>query len=86
MKIFYLRNCPHCLNAKRWIEELYQEDDKYRSIELEWIEESENVALADSYDYYYVPCLFDGDVKLHEGKASLDILKNIFDDYLRRRK
>ena len=37
-----------------------------------------------TYDYYYVPCFFDGNQKLHEGVASKEIIQNIFDDYLRR--
>ena len=41
-----------------------------------------NSELADQYDYYYVPALFDGNTKLHEGVASKDGLKKIFDQYL----
>ena len=52
------------------------------SIEIELIDEQINSELADQYDYYYVPALFDGNTKLHEGVASKDGLKKIFDQYL----
>ena len=72
MKLFILENCPHCRNARRWINQ----------IEIELIDEQINSELADQYDYYYVPALFDGNTKLHEGVASKDGLKKIFDQYL----
>lgn len=83
MKLFYLENCPHCKRARAWMEELYQENSAYKDIPIEMIEESQQVELADSYDYYYVPCFFEGDKKLHEGVASKEIMQNIFDNYLR---
>lgn len=83
MKLFYLENCPHCKRARSWMEELYQENSAYRQIPIEMIEESQQAELADSYDYYYVPCFFDGDQKLHEGVASKEIIRSLFDNYLR---
>ena len=64
MKLFYLENCPHCQRARNWMQELYVENPIYKEILIEMIEESREVELADSYDYYYVPCFFDGDQKL----------------------
>lgn len=84
MKLFVLENCPHCIRARQWIKELYEENEVYRNIPLKMIDEAKEVELANTYDYYYVPCFFDGDVKLHEGVASKDVIRNIFDDYLRR--
>jgi len=86
MKLFYLKNCPHCRRAMDWMQQLYQENPKYKEIPIEMIEESEQAQLAEQYDYYYVPCFFDGEKKLHEGVASLDMMRNLFDDYLRRNK
>lgn len=82
MKLFILENCPHCKNARRWIEELKDEYPEYKKIEIELVDEQVNSQLADQFDYYYVPSLFDGDVKLHEGVASKEGLKKIFDQYL----
>lgn len=84
MKLFYLENCPHCRRAMQWIQELYKENPAYLNIPIEMIEESQQAQVADQYDYYYVPCFFEGNQKLHEGVASLDVIRNIFDDYLRR--
>lgn len=83
MKLFYLENCPHCKRARAWMEELYQENPEYKEIPIEMIEESQEAELADSYDYYYVPCFFDGNQKLHEGVASKDIIRDLFNHYLR---
>lgn len=85
MKLFILEHCPHCKRARGWIKELCEENPQYKEIPIELIDEAKEVELADSYDYYYVPCFFDGDQKLHEGAASKEIIKNIFDDYLRRK-
>mgnify|MGYP001484109456 CR=1 FL=1 len=85
MDIFYLENCPHCIRARKWIDELCEENEAYREIDLKWIEESQNEEYASRFDYYYVPCIFDGNHKLHEGVASKEIIQNIFDDYLRRK-
>lgn len=82
MKLFVLENCPHCRNACRWIEELKNECPEYKQIDIELIDEQVNSELANQYDYYYVPSLFDGEVKLHEGVASKEKLKNIFNRYL----
>ena len=82
MKLFILENCPHCRNARRWIKELQDENPEYNQIEIELIDEQINSELADQYDYYYVPALFDGNTKLHEGVGSKDGLKKIFDQYL----
>lgn len=84
MKLFILENCPHCRRARDWMKELCEENPIYKDIPIELIDEAKEVELADSYDYYYVPCFFDGEKKLHEGVASKQIIKDIFDDYLRR--
>lgn len=84
MKLFILEHCPHCQRARKWIKELCDENPLYNDIPIELIDEAKEAELADSYDYYYVPCFFDGNQKLHEGKASKEIIQKIFDDYLRR--
>ena len=86
MKMFILKNCLHCKRAQAWITKLKNENPMYQNIEIELIDEQINSEVANQYDYYYVPCFFDGDQKLHEGVASKEIIQNIFDDYLRRKK
>ena len=66
LTLFYLRGCPYCVKAGRAIEELQAENAAYRDLAVEWIEENDNAALAASFDYYYVPSVFDGKTKLYE--------------------
>lgn len=67
LTLFYLKNCPFCKRALQYIEELKAEHEELRSVEIEMIEESEQPEVADRYDYYYVPCFYLGEEKLHEG-------------------
>lgn len=83
MKIFILENCPHCRNAKRWIQELYEENPSYKNITIEYIDEQKEADLANQYDYYYVPAIFEGNTKLHEGVTSKEGIKKIFDQYIK---
>ena len=38
---FYIKTCPYCIHANRAIEELISENEKYREIEIERIDEEE---------------------------------------------
>ena len=66
IEIFYLRGCPYCENARRAVAELLREEPAYGALCLRWIEESEEAALADSYDYFRVPSVFHQGDKLYE--------------------
>ena len=81
MKVFILKNCPHCIRAMDYIKQL-KEEDKYRNIDIEYIDEAIDSELADSYDYYYVPSFFDGDKKLHEGTINKEQVRKLLDDYI----
>ena len=70
--LFYLETCPYCVKARRALEELRAEDPAFRDVEIDWVEESRQRRLADAYDYYYVPALFDGDRKLYEADPTQD--------------
>jgi glutaredoxin len=77
LKIFILKNCPHCVDLLQWVKELYIEDSSYQDIEIEYIDEQESADIADQYDYYYVPSIFLDELKVHEGVASKEIIKSI---------
>ncbi len=66
LTMFYLEDCGYCAKAFKAMEELYAADPAYREVPITTIEESENPALADQYDYYAVPSFFDGKKKLFE--------------------
>lgn len=65
--LFYLRNCPFCKWALRYIDEAKAAHPELAAVEIELVEESEEPEVADRYDYYYVPTFYVGGVKLHEG-------------------
>lgn len=67
VKLFYLRSCPFCKRALRYIEDAKAADPALTAVEIEMIEESEQPALADTFDYYYVPTFYVDGVKVHEG-------------------
>ncbi len=67
IQLFYLKNCPFCKKALRYIEEAKAAHPELAALEIELIEESEEPEVADRYDYYYVPTFYIDGVKVHEG-------------------
>ncbi len=72
LTLFYLTTCPYCIKADRAIRELCAQDPKYREVSFDRVEESLHPEIADRYDYYYVPTVFDGKTKLYEASPSQD--------------
>ena len=68
--LFYLADCPYCHHARRALAELGRENPAYAAVSVDWIEESRQAELANQYDYYYVPSIFDGEKKLYEVNPS----------------
>ncbi|MDR0575378.1 MAG: thioredoxin family protein [Tannerella sp.] len=77
IKLFYLKNCPFCKRALSYIEKLKQQD-VYKDLEIEMIEESEQAEIADQYDYYYAPTFYVDGKKLHEGGITENEVEEIF--------
>lgn len=77
VKLFYLRSCPFCKKALRYIDELKASHPEFRAIEIEMIEESEQPELADKYDYFYVPTFYLNEIKAHEGGVYADEVEQI---------
>lgn len=67
VKLFYLRSCPFCKKALRYIEEARAAHPELEAVEIEMIEESDEPEVADTFDYYYVPTFYVDGVKVHEG-------------------
>jgi len=76
--LFILRECPHCKRALRYINELQTENPEYRNIDIKIIDEKEEKALADSYDYYYVPTFYIDDIKFKEGVLTKEDIRDVF--------
>ena len=77
--MMYLKGCPYCKQSMNWMEELKQEQPVYQNINITYIEESEQPQLADTLDYWYVPTYFVDGIKKHEGAATKDKIKAVFD-------
>ena len=65
--LFYLRSCPFCKKALRYIDEARAAHPELAAGGSEMIEESEQPEVADAFDYYYVPTFYVDGVKVHEG-------------------
>lgn len=76
---FYLSSCPYCRRADQFIEELKKEDPRFAAVSFHRIEESREKEIADSYDYYYVPCFWLGNEKLFEGAPSKADIKKVLE-------
>ena len=66
--------CPYCKRALKWVEELQQEDSRFKEIAVTIIDEEKEPELSKKFDYYYVPTYYVGAVKLHEGATSKEQL------------
>lgn len=74
---FYLKECPYCRQADGFIKELIEENPEFAKVKINKIEEKENAKLANSFDYYYVPCFWLGKEKLHEGASTKESIKKV---------
>ena len=77
--MFILKSCPYCREALRFMEKLAAEDPRYAALDIEIIDERERPDIADAYDYYYVPTYYVGGKKLHEGAATIEAVRRVFD-------
>ena len=80
--MFTMESCPYCVSARRWMDELFKTDAKYKKIPLTIIDEVKEPELAAKFDYYYVPTYYLDGKKVHEGAATFEIVKDIFDEAL----
>lgn len=65
--------CPYCAKARKAIS-LLQQEEKYKDVKVEEIDETTQPELAAPYgkDYYYVPSLFIEGEKQFEAKPGMD--------------
>ena len=78
IKMIVMTGCPHCANAERFMEELYEENPEYKNLEIEVINETDEPELADQYDYYYVPTYYLDGEKFHEGVPKKKMIEELF--------
>ena len=82
--MFVMEGCPHCANANRFMNELYEENPEYRKLEIEVIDETKEPELANTYDYYYVPTYYLDGEKFHEGVPGKKMVKELFQSALEK--
>lgn len=79
LTLFYLESCPFCKRARLYLDELKEENPAYGEIALVMVEEREKKKLADSFDYFYVPCFYLGEDKVAEGSIDKDGVRQVLD-------
>ncbi|MBQ7841190.1 MAG: thioredoxin family protein [Lachnospiraceae bacterium] len=67
-----MAGCPHCRRANQMLERLMEEHEEYRAVTIRREDENMNTRLAESLDYYYVPCFFVDGKKMLEGVPTLE--------------
>jgi len=77
--MFTMDSCPYCKQAHKWMKEVFEAYPQYAEIPLTIIDEAKHPEIAEKYDYYYVPTYYIGSEKVHEGAASYDIIRDVFE-------
>ncbi|MCL2773763.1 MAG: thioredoxin family protein [Oscillospiraceae bacterium] len=80
--MFLMEGCRYCHQALRFIDDLYETDERYRNIPLEKIDENKYPEIADKYGYYFVPTFYVGEKKEHEGAVNLETVRRVFEKAL----
>jgi len=65
--------------ALQYMETLFAENADYKRLDIEIIDERIHPEIAGQFDYYYVPTYYVDGKKLHEGAASIEKIKRVFD-------
>ena len=77
---FRLEGCPYCAQAMKALKELGAENEKYASVNVEWVEENEHPEISAKYDYYSVPTMYvDGEkvYEAHRGEKYEECRENV---------
>ena len=77
---FRLEGCPYCAQAMKALKELGAENEKYSTVNIEWVEENEHPEISAKYDYYSVPTMFvDGEkvYEAHRGEKYEECRENV---------
>jgi thioredoxin 1 len=71
--------CPYCKKAFALIEQVRGEKEAYGKVEIVTVDEDKDKKYADSFDYYRVPTFYVDGVKVHEGAASIENIRKVFE-------
>ncbi len=78
VKMFMFESCPHCRKALEMIIEIFSRHPEYADVPFAVIDEKINPEIAEQYDYYYVPTLYTGEVKMMEGVPTKEAIEKAF--------
>ena len=82
IRMFKAALCPHCNNASKWLEELFEENPKYKELDIQKIDIDEEKEKLVDVDFYYVPTFYADNKKVFEGAPTKEIVKKVLDDAL----
>jgi glutaredoxin len=77
--MFVLETCPYCREAFRWMDEFCEVNPEFKEVEVEVIDENKHPEISDQYDYTYVPTFYVDGVKVHDGAATPEIIRTVFE-------
>lgn len=66
LTFIYLKGCPYCMKAMKAFDALLGDNEEYKKVEIDAVEEGENPDRIATLDYYHVPTYYIGDEKLFE--------------------
>ena len=76
--LFTMKFCPYCINAKKYMKELFKDNPEYKEVPLRIVDENLECNFAENFDYYYVPTYYVDGVKVHEGVPTKEIVEDVF--------
>lgn len=79
VKYFCRKDCPYCRKVDEYMSSLARLDPSYGMIPVERIDEAERPDIAAAYDYKQPPAFYVDGKKLHEGAATLEMVKRVLD-------
>jgi glutaredoxin len=79
IKLFHLSGCPYCRAARGWMAELCEEHPEFKDCKVELIDEGIDRETAAKYDYFLVPTYYVNGKKVHEGAATKDKVKAVYE-------
>lgn len=76
--------CPYCKTAHELIQELKKEYIEFQDIQVDFIDEEKHPEISRQYEYYYVPTIYYGKDKMHEGVPTKEIYKDILNKIIQK--
>ncbi|MDO4719779.1 MAG: thioredoxin domain-containing protein [Peptostreptococcaceae bacterium] len=80
IRLFHASWCPHCVNAKGWLNELLEENPEYKKLDIEMIDIDRQKDKLVGVDFYYVPTFYIDSAKAFEGVPSKEIVQKVLDE------